>query len=170
MKVFFFGKFINGDIEDPLFNLSNVGYFYRKSFKEFLEFISRKTFKSCESGQRIKVTYEEYLIFVYKNYENNGCVIITDIEYPTRVAFSLTYNNYDEIDMEKIQDPVNFDKITKLNADLQETTNILNLTIEQLLEREGKLDKLVEDSEELSVTSKIFYLEAKKNNSCCVIV
>lgn len=44
-------------------------------------------------------------------------------------------------------------------------------TIDSILERGANLDRLVEQSEDLSSRSKMFYKEAKRtNSSCCVIV
>ena len=46
---------------------------------------------------------------------------------------------------------------------------ILHKTIDSVLERGTKLDSLVERSDDLSRQSKMFYKQAKKTNSCCVI-
>ncbi len=43
-------------------------------------------------------------------------------------------------------------------------------TIESVLERGAKLDDLVAKSEELSMSSKVFYKTAKQTNSCCKIM
>jgi len=69
----------------------------------------------------------------------------------------------------KYQDPASADKVTKIQNDLDETTNILHKTIDSVLERGVKLDSLVEKSDDLSRQSKMFYKQAKKTNSCCVI-
>lgn len=37
-------------------------------------------------------------------------------------------------------------------------------------EREEKLDTLIEKSNELSGQSKMFYTQAKKQNSCCIVM
>lgn len=42
-------------------------------------------------------------------------------------------------------------------------------TIDAVLERGVKLDDLVERSDDLSKASKMFYKQAKKTNSCCLI-
>ena len=69
----------------------------------------------------------------------------------------------------KYQDPASADKVTKIQNDLDETTQILHKTIDSVLERGVKLDSLVEKSDDLSRQSKMFYKQAKKTNSCCVI-
>ena len=50
----------------------------------------------------------------------------------------------------------------KVQAELDETKGVLHKTIESLLEREEKLDSLVERSQALSAQSKLFYKSAKK--------
>ena len=69
----------------------------------------------------------------------------------------------------KYQDPAAADKVTKIQKDLEDTTQILHKTIDSVLERGVKLDNLVERSDDLSRQSKLFYKQAKKTNSCCVI-
>ena len=69
----------------------------------------------------------------------------------------------------RYQDPASADKVTKIQNDLDETTQILHKTIDSVLERGVKLDSLVDKSNDLSAQSKMFYKQAKKTNSCCVI-
>jgi synaptobrevin family protein YKT6 len=122
-----------------------------------------------------------------------GGTVITDTEYPARVAFvllgqlleefstaqgdswktvttpeSVTFPPVEEY-LAKYQDPAAADKVTKIQKDLDETTEILHKTIDSVLERGVKLDNLVERSDDLSKQSKMFYKQAKKTNSCCVI-
>ena len=60
--------------------------------------------------------------------------------------------------------------IIKIQQDLDKTTEIVRKTIDSVLDRGQKLDKLVQDSTELSNTSKLFYTKAKDNNKCCCIL
>jgi synaptobrevin homolog YKT6 len=83
-------------------------------------------------------------------------------------AESMTFPKCQEY-LEKYQDPAAADKVTKIQKDLDETTQILHKTIDSVLERGVKLDNLVERSNDLSAQSKMFYKQAKKTNSCCVI-
>lgn len=46
----------------------------------------------------------------------------------------------------------------------------LHKTIESVLERGEKIDSLVAKSDGLSAQSKMFYTQAKKQNSCCIIM
>lgn len=69
----------------------------------------------------------------------------------------------------KYQDPKQADTIMKVQQELDETKIVLHKTIESVLERGEKLDDLVERSNNLSASSKMFYKTAKKQNSCCII-
>jgi len=119
--------------------------------------------------------------------------VTTDLEYPSRVAFVLLTQVLDEFTnahgtswrdatepysmvfeplegyIVKYQDPAAADKVTKIQKDLDDTTQILHKTIDSVLERGVKLDNLVERSDDLSRQSKMFYKQAKKTNACCVI-
>jgi synaptobrevin family protein YKT6 len=97
----------------------------------------------------------------------------------------------------KYQDPQNADGIMKIQKELDETKIVLHKTIESVLERGEyrisqysqhdifvdidtlpadtfdlgeKIDTLVAKSDGLSAQSKMFYTQAKKQNSCCVVM
>ena len=53
---------------------------------------------------------------------------------------------------------------------LPQTKVILHKNMEDLLDRGEKLDDLVSKSEGLSSSAKMFYKQAKKTNSCCVVM
>ena len=154
-----------------------------------------KTFmKRTEPGQRQSITHEGYVVHCYVRSDGLGGTVTTDLEYPARVAFvllgqilddfteahgdawrsctvpeSIPFPKLEEYYLPKYQDPSAADKVTKIQKDLDETTQILHKTIDSVLERGVKLDNLVERSNDLSAQSKMFYKQAKKTNSCCVI-
>jgi len=120
-------------------------------------------------------------------------IVIADQEYPERVAFQLLEKVFNEFlikhpkriwensdatlpfpeltdYIEKYQDPEKADPITKITKELDETKAVLHKTIESVLERGEKIDSLVAKSENLSWQSKAFYTQAKKQNSCCVVM
>ncbi|KAF2731846.1 snare protein [Polyplosphaeria fusca] len=70
----------------------------------------------------------------------------------------------------KYQDPGQADPITKIQQELNDTKIVLHKTIEGVLERGEKVDNLVAKSEGLSASSKMFYTQAKKQNSCCIVM
>merc|ERR1739845_61840 len=173
--------------------LSSYGYFQRKGVKEMLNFFNKTMIKRTDTGQRQSITHESHVVHCYVRSDGLAGSVVTDAEYPSRVAFVLltqmlddfisTVGNswmtvsdpdsisFPEIDeyLRKYQNPGEADKVTKIQQDLDETTQILHKTIDSVLERGTKLDSLVEKSEDLSRQSKMFYKQAKKTNSCCVI-
>jgi synaptobrevin family protein YKT6 len=81
---------------------------------------------------------------------------------------SMTFPKLHEY-LQKYQNPSEADKIRKIQKDLDDTKEIVHKTIDSILERGVKLDALVERSNDLSAQSKMFYKQAKKTNTCCVI-
>ncbi|KAJ1607954.1 synaptobrevin/VAMP-like protein [Cryptosporidium canis] len=67
----------------------------------------------------------------------------------------------------KYQDPLNNDKIFKVQKDLDEVRDVMLKNIEDLLHRGETLDTLMQKSSDLSAASYQFYRTAKKNNQCC---
>jgi synaptobrevin family protein YKT6 len=156
-------------------------------------FLTKTFMKRTEPGQRQSVEHEGYVVHCYVRSDGLGGTVTTDGEYPARVAFvmlgqlldefaqkqgdswktvttpeSVSFPPADEY-LQKYQNPAEADKITKIQKDLDETTQILHKTIDSVLERGVKLDNLVEKSNDLSAQSKLFYKSAKKTNSCCVV-
>mmetsp|Transcript_31302 Transcript_31302/g.35623 ORF Transcript_31302/g.35623 Transcript_31302/m.35623 type:complete len:202 (+) Transcript_31302:69-674(+) len=188
----------SAELNDPIpikmaCDLSSFGYFQRQGVKEMLTFLTKTFIKRTELGQRQSVQHEGYVVHCYVRSDGLAGTVTTDNEYPSRVAFVLlgelleeftaehgdTWKSVDqpesfpfpEIDeyLEKYQDPAAADKVTKIQRDLDETTQVLHKTIDSVLERGVKLDSLVERSNDLSSQSKLFYKSAKKTNSCCVL-
>lgn len=130
---------------------------------------------------RQSVTEGAYVGHVY-NSGSITAVLISDADYPIRPAYTLlnkivaetdlqteTYPNLDSY-LSRYADPSQADGILKVQAELDETKIILHKTIESVLQRGERLDSLVDKSETLSSSSRMFYKQAKKTNSCCVIV
>ncbi|GFH51706.1 hypothetical protein CTEN210_08182 [Chaetoceros tenuissimus] len=188
----------SGGTEDPIplvaaSDLSSFGYFQRQGIKEMLTFFSKTFTKRTQPGQRQSITHESYVVHCYVRSDGLAGSVVTDQEYPSRVAFVLLTQVLDEFTNEygnswrdntqaytmtfapleeylvKYQDPAAADKVTKIQKDLDDTTQILHKTIDSVLERGVKLDNLVERSDDLSKQSKMFYKQAKKTNGCCVI-
>ncbi|XP_065183660.1 synaptobrevin homolog YKT6-like [Sycon ciliatum] len=174
------------------YDLTSFGYFQRSKVQEFMVFTGQVLVERTHAGERKSVKEQEYLCHVYVRSDNTGAVLIADQEYPQRVAFTFlnkvleqfvtdfprrplpsgeaqTYPVVAEL-LKKYQDPKQADSISKVQAELDETKIILYDTIESVLQRGEKLDDLVQKSEYLSYTSKTFYQEAKKTNSCCLIL
>ena len=134
-----------------------------------------------------------YTFHAYGRTEGVAGIIISDPDYPALVAHQLLSKVVDEFlsryprssfansnpklafpqlkeYIDKYQDPQQADSIMKIQKELDETKIILHKTIESVLERGEKIDSLVEKSDGLSAQSKMFYKQAKQQNSCCILM
>lgn len=174
-------------------DVSSFGFFQRGTVAEFMDFTSGVLVERAVTGSRSCVKQEQYNCFVFVRHDKLSGVLVTDMEYPQRVAFTLLLkileefcaivpqNNWPSMKeksmptfdkklaeyLAKYQDPKQADSMTRLEADLDETKVILYDTIEKMLDRGEKLDDLVAKSDNLSDASKMFYKSARKTNQCC---
>lgn len=188
----------NPDVEDPVMliqacELTNFGFFQRGSVREMITFFNKTIAKRTTPGQRQSVQNEEYYVHVFMRTDGLCATATCDSEYPPRVAFSLLSKIMEEFDaavptwktekrneavvwpqlevlLAKYQDPASADQIMKIQKNLDETRDVLHSTIDSVLQRGEKLEDLVERSGELSAQSKLFYKQAKRANSCCVVI
>jgi synaptobrevin family protein YKT6 len=188
----------NGDKAEPTClgkaeDVAEFGYFQRGSVREMLTFISRTIVKRTQPGQRQSVEQDQYLVHV----TNRGGLVasaVMDREYPSRSAFCVLSKMSDDYvarvgdawktvasddargdailaeAIAKYQDPMEADKILKIQRELDETKVVLHKTIDSVLARGEKLDNLVDKSTDLSLASQMFYKQAKKQNQCCTMM
>ncbi|XP_073976562.1 YKT6 v-SNARE homolog [Rhodnius prolixus] len=176
------------------YDLQTVGFFQRGSVQEFMAFVSKTIVERTQTATRQSVKEGEYMCHVYVRCDNLAGVVISNHDYPHRVAHTLLTKVLDEfatkipascwptaseasIDfpalplyLAKYQNPREADAMTRIQDELDETKIILHNTIGAVLERGEKLDDLIMKSESLSVQSKAFYKTARKTNSCCSYV
>ncbi|KAK3049417.1 palmitoyltransferase [Extremus antarcticus] len=174
-------------------DLSSYSRFTRTSVGEFMSLFSKTVAERTKPGQRQDVEEQSYTFHAYARSEGVAGIIISDHEYPALVAHQLLGKVMDEFIAKfpragwansdagvvmpelkeyivKYQDPANADGIMKIQKELDETKIVLHKTIESVLERGEKIDSLVAKSDGLSAQSKMFYTQAKKQNSCCVVM
>lgn len=178
-------------------DLSLFSFFEKSSVSQFMTFFSETISHRTKEGERQSVGEGTYVGHTYVGPQGIACVIISDLEYPARPAYTLINNVLDEffllykendwkmsvtdklksLQFENLknylktyQNPVQADSIMKVQHELDETKFVLYKTIESVLQRGEKLDNLIDKSEALTASSKMFYKQAKKTNSCCSIV
>ncbi|KAJ2705934.1 palmitoyltransferase [Coemansia sp. IMI 203386] len=177
-------------------DLSSFSFFQRGSVAEFMNFFSATVAGRMDENQRKEITTNEQGEHKVHAFRPRGqlCVtVLTDSEYPSRVAFGLASKILDDftklfarhqyIDTNEMltlpslnhyivsyQDPKQEDNIMKLQQELDQTTAVMRSTIEQLMDRGGKLNDLVDKSNYLSTSSRTFLKSAKKANSCCIVM
>ncbi|CAG9100719.1 palmitoyltransferase [Plutella xylostella] len=181
----------NATILKAAYDLQSFSFFQRGSVQEFMTFVSKTMVERTQPASRQSVKEGEYMLQVYVRADNLAGIMITDHEYPSRVAHTLVTKILDEFTIKvpaanwpsgnentidfpslpqylaKFQNPKEADALTRIQEDLDETKIILHDTIKAVLERGEKLDDLVAKSDSLSMHSKAFYKTAKKTNSCC---
>ncbi|CAR26604.1 hypothetical protein ZYGR_0H04220 [Zygosaccharomyces rouxii] len=177
-------------------DLSQFGFFERSSVAQFMTFFAETVSLRTGAGQRQSVEEGNYIGHVYARSEGICGVIVTDKDYPVRPAYTLLnklledyliqhppsqWQNITETNaslqmtdlndmISRYQDPSQADAIMRVQQELDETKIVLHNTIDSVLQRGEKLDNLVDKSETLNTSSKMFYKQAKKSNSCCIII
>lgn len=176
-------------------DLSSFTFFQRSSVGQFMTFFAQTIAERTSVDQRQSVEEGEYVGHVYVRGEGIAGVIITDKAYPLRPAFTLLNKVCDDFIvqhdrasiptlaesngdndpqlaalLQQYQSPTEADALLKVQQELDETKIVLQQSIENVLQRGEKLDSLVDKSEALTSSSKTFYKQAKKTNSCCVIM
>ncbi|KAJ2897078.1 YKT6-SNARE for endoplasmic reticulum-golgi transport [Zalerion maritima] len=163
------------------------------SVSEFMTLFAKTVAERTKPGQRQDVEQQEHTFHAYARSEGICGIIISDHEYPLLTAHSLLSKVVDEFlaknprssfasgnptlnfpELEdyilRYQNPQEADNITKIQKELDETKIVLHKTIESVLQRGEKIDDLVAKSDGLSAQSKMFYSQAKKQNSCCSVM
>jgi synaptobrevin homolog YKT6 len=176
------------------FDLSKISFFQRSSAKEFIRFHARTVVSRTQVNSRQTVQFESNLGKCYSFVKARGpqllgCAVITDLEYPMRVAFGLSmevltafenkfpaklvlkdetvdFPDGDKL-MAQFQNPAEADKMSKITRELEEVRNIVIKSMDDLMKRGETLDTLMQKSNDLSEMSRQFYRTAKKNNQCC---
>ncbi|CAF9918900.1 MAG: palmitoyltransferase [Heterodermia speciosa] len=174
-------------------DLSSYSRFTKQNYAEFMSVFSKTVAERTRPGQRQDIEEKTYTFHAYGRTEGVAGIIISDPEYPALVAHQLLSKVVDEFLAKyprssfanstptlefkplkdyivKYQDPQQADSIMKIQKELDETKIVLHKTIESVLERGEKIDDLVQKSDGLSAQSKMFYTQAKKQNSCCLIM
>ncbi|KAF2747355.1 putative snare protein Ykt6 [Sporormia fimetaria CBS 119925] len=201
MKITYLGVLRNsGRKEKPLElavvrDLSSMSRFTHGSMEELQSFAATLVAARAKLNVGLRVEEEGLFVHICRTSKPICAVMITDEEYPDRVAqgvlrslediFLVKYKEKDieaakkanslrlpELDeyIAKYQNPENVDPIMMIQKELNESKVVLHQTIESVLERGEKIDVLVAKSEGLSSQSKMFYTQAKKQNSCCSVM
>jgi synaptobrevin homolog YKT6 len=77
-------------------DLSSFGFFQRGSVEEFLKFTSKIITERTPITTRSSVKEQEYMAHVYVRADNLTAVLVSDQEYPKRVAHTLLNKILDE--------------------------------------------------------------------------
>jgi synaptobrevin family protein YKT6 len=195
MKVYYLG-ILRNDVAPAIelcaeADLSEWSRFTRNSYAEFMTLFSKTVAERTKPGQRSDIEEQDLVFHVYSRSEGIAGVMISTKDYPPVPAHTVLSKIVDEFlvqnpeagandsavsfpDLKKYltesQNPEEVSSIMKIQRELDETKIVLHKTIESVLERGEKIDDLVAKSEGLSAQSKMFYTQAKKQNSCCIVM
>lgn len=164
-------------------------FLYKDTLKEFSTFFSKLIAEKTPCGSRQKVFKNDYTGYSIHRYDGICAVLITDKDYPERVAFDIAriianqfstdyptnssinisqytaFNNKIKDIIQKYQDPTNGDKILKIKNDIDETKDVIMKLFDKLFDRQETLESLIDKTNDLSIESKLFYRKSKK--TCC---
>jgi len=151
--------------------LDFLNMFHKSSVKELLREFALYSAEHLNNPERKIIEHTDYMFICQRN-DPQVIIIVTDKEYPSRVSFEIILNIQKNPTGETIQHMIEtrqdgFDNISRIKSTISETMVIAHENIDKLLQRGHNIDELVEKSQNLSMTSKIFYKTAKKHNSCC---
>ena len=176
------------------FQLDFASIFQRGTIKNFINFHSRLVIERVQKDTHAQVQLEKGICYAFSSDDKIGVTMICDEEYPKRVAIDFLLKVHDNfklfkaqnnLDLNKIeddtdvkfkyieteivdwQDPSKKDSIMKLQNELNDVQDIMRQNLNELLKREENLEKLMEQSNDLSAASVNFYIQAKKTNKCC---
>lgn len=196
VKIFFLALYLKNDDDDVKqlcygASLTSFGFFQRNSILEFMSFMCKMAVKRMKSEFRQSVKHEQFVTHMYTIAGRLAGLMITDKDYPRRVAHTLiskilnefidtvpvtkwtmfpfqeSWNEKLQTYLDNYQNPQQADLFLKLQAEINETQIILQNSLVDLLNRGEKLEDLVSKSEDLSIQSKLFYRRARQNNQCC---
>ena len=171
-------------LQDKAQDFSDIGILYRKNAVEISDFAAKQLAESPNPDMYVSAQEKDLLFHSYKHESGAVAIIVADKEYPSRVAFAILREIMQEYTscggklpggksqtiqkaITQYQNPSNADKITRIQSNLEETKQIMVQNLEMAIGRGESLNELVQKSQEISDTSKVFAREADKMHGCC---
>lgn len=157
-------------------DLNFLSFFNRSSVEELLREFSIVAAESLEHDPERKIFGHKDLHVCCHRVGNLVAILVTDLEYPTRVSFELLRRVHEDSSQEHLaiilnqcQDPYTVDALMRTQKQLDETIVVMHENVDKILQRGENIDELVEKSARLSAQSKAFYKAARQHNRCCGI-
>lgn len=170
--------------------LGDVSFWARSSTKNAIEVFCRLL--ALKTEKQNSIVHQGYMCHCITMADGLTCCAATDEEYPVRVIYDVlyqllhnfrekkfpwkeatidgTYNNDElELYLPTIQNPTSFDKLTKINQDIDATRDMVISNIDSLISRGDKLDTLDNRVNDLLHEAENFKNQTKELNSCCVL-
>jgi len=176
----------------------NVPYyasFFKSKIQHILLELARKVATLVKTGQHQQVKHKDKVAYVIARDGYTG-ILISCLEYPTRIGFSVvditldefadqhikvihsskklkdfsikSFNKYCKSTLLKYQDPTETDDILIAIKKIEKIKCILNLDLEKLLDRGNSLENSLKRTERLDDITHEFLFKTKQ--PCCVIL
>lgn len=172
-------------------------YLQRSPIREYIRFFSQTVVdRSKSSDEKQSVVLKENMGLAHVIARPNGlrAVVLCGAEYPPRVAFNLlidALNSFEDANkgvwplantpeevkklstgepgalFKKYQNVDEMDKLAEAQRKVDDTKEIVQKTLESMLDRQENLEELMKASEEVSETSYQMYKKSKNVNKCC---
>lgn len=177
-------------------NLQELWFYQRGMAKELINFNSRTIAGRIPPGNQASITLEQGVgvCHCWTSHDGISATAMTDADYPERSAYQvlnkvimafreqygsgldkvtsdmqLSFPQL-EVIMKEWQNPMEADKLLKVESTLIETQKVVHKNLEDLLKRGEQMDELMSKAKDLSDVSIGFYKKAKKQNQTCCSV
>lgn len=168
----------NGELKYSDYNLEDFSFFETFGLKEKIENSAKSIIKTITTKGiyqiNEKIIHREFTI--YGSWYDTYCIVITDKDYPSHLSLELLQllnKNNSNTELTKLfdtyQNPLNIDKITLIQKELEDTKLVIYDSIDKLINRGEELNTLTDKTEILARESETFRIEATRMNECCVI-
>ena len=182
------GSVLSNIIYDIDYRLNTINFALKNKIKESCLFVSRRMIRS-DTDDNFQHSYNDIYFIYFKKHNDIGCCIITDTQIKTTLItskLSQVLNNSSaelsqlntipekdfSVNLESIKQIkiANDCKLDIIQNDLEYTKETMKQNIEDIISRGESLDSLIDQSNDLSRTSKMFYKSTKQMNpGCCII-
>lgn len=164
--------------------MDDVFFFKRGPIQEVCIFVSRLVVQQCTRGALKSVRHQEYLCHVRIAQNGLSVAAVCDAEFPATTAFKMLKNAMDHFNKEipelrwkDLTQDVDIgvpgmmhaieklEKTEQIQKELDEVKEIMQDTIDKLFDRD--LEALMQQSEDLSSSTKMMVKQSKELNSQC---
>ncbi|EZG63420.1 SNARE protein [Gregarina niphandrodes] len=178
-------------------DVSSFSFTYRNAVKDVSKFLTREIIPRLKVGQREVIGHEDYKFCAMRWSDGLAVAMLTDKDYPPRVAFqcltkvhhdfkskvpeqfykavtddgaAASYKDVLREFLKEFKDPSKFDAVTSTQQKVDESKKIVQRRLDDVLDNMQNLDKLVEQSDDLSTNTQVMFKTAKKmKKGCCKV-
>lgn len=158
-------------------NLDEIPFLYRSVAISRLETLVSHIIKTIDLNKYYNITEkaEDMNMSIYCYRDKNYYVLISNNEYPERIAIELLSKiktlDYNELEIEKLwkqyQNPKETDKLLQIQTELDNTKVVLLDSVKKLVERGESIESLQKRAEDLAKEAENFKIDSIKLNRCC---